>query len=71
MDIKSSATYVSHLVNEVFKIVITSLSLSREGKVSIQAERLLTVYSGQILSTGNFYWLLKGWLLVGKNTFNS
>lgn len=54
MDIKSSATYVSHRENEVFKIVITSLSLSREGKVSIQAERLLTVYSGQILSTGNF-----------------
>lgn len=71
MDIKSSATYVSHRENEAFKIVITSLSLSREGKVSIQAERLLTVYSGQILSTGNVYWLLKGWLLVGKKTFNS
>ena len=39
MDIKSSATYVSHRENEAFKIVITSLSLSREGKVSIQAER--------------------------------
>ena len=71
MDIKSSATYVSHRENEAFKIVITSLSLSREGKVSIQAERLLTVFSGQILSTGNFYWLLKGWLSVGKKTFNS